>query len=180
MGTSLPIQDRLRASSVSRWHIVRTVNHQSVAEHSFNVAMIAMEIGNRLGYQNWREKIAVAALEHDLDEIHAGDIPTPAKPQDKVWMYDAWSIGKIIKVADVMEALWFITQNKVGRHGAEVHDYVYAMYVQILGALDESSRKVVAEVKYDIDYGDFYESRRAKILERVEDRPSFDGNGEPS
>ena len=44
----LSIKDLLRAGHVKRWQIVRTVRDQTLAEHSFNVAMISIELAEIL------------------------------------------------------------------------------------------------------------------------------------
>src|SRR5690606_20843295 len=73
----LHLTDALRASDVVRWQIVRVLKGQSVAEHSFNVALIALELADRLKVD--RGEVLHYAILHDLPEVLTGDIPTPTK-----------------------------------------------------------------------------------------------------
>ncbi len=73
------IQDIYRAHHVDRWQIVNVSRTQSLAEHSFNVAMIAREIAVRIGLTSHLADITEWALIHDLPEIATGDIASPLK-----------------------------------------------------------------------------------------------------
>lgn len=72
---------------VPRWGIVRTLKQQSVAEHSYQTALLADWIADRhithpyqSGYEGqFRYKVLQCALYHDLEEVFTGDIPGPAK-----------------------------------------------------------------------------------------------------
>ena len=52
------------AGAVKRYHIVRTLRQQSVAEHSWNVALLVYMI-----YPQASPKLIKAALTHDVAEI---------------------------------------------------------------------------------------------------------------
>lgn len=85
--------DALRANDVKRWQIVATLRPQSVAEHTYGVIVLAMELVNRIhwGQRTYREledairyretmnAVLRAALVHDMPEVITGDIPTPVK-----------------------------------------------------------------------------------------------------
>jgi|TARA_R100000789_G_scaffold100463_1_gene110810 5'-deoxynucleotidase YfbR-like HD superfamily hydrolase len=136
------IQDKLKAHGVKRWNIVNTTHQQTLAEHLFNVAMIAEEIARILndGHIQGLSPLVVYALKHDLAEVILGDVPTPTKQrmQEKGFNYRAleWGIMEdeypmgmnklpeetkiIIKIADQMEALWFIQTYGVDRHAQVV------------------------------------------------------------
>lgn len=77
------------AGAVKRYHIVRTLRHQSVAEHSWNVALLVYMI-----YPQARPKLIKAALTHDVAEITTGDVPATAK----------WKEPKIKELLDIVEA----------------------------------------------------------------------------
>jgi hypothetical protein len=129
------IHDRLRGSSVERWHIVNTSRRQNVGDHSFNVAHIAMELCVLIRREDWIPEVAVLALEHDLDEVFTGDVPTCAK-EDKGWPYSV-APSAIIKIADFIEAMVFIGEYHVDRHGERVYQGYKAKYNRLLAHLEQ-------------------------------------------
>lgn len=80
-------RDLMRAQYVNRWQIVPTSRPQNVAQHSWAVAMLAMDLWcRRTGGQPGEAatdvelgKIAVMALWHDAPEVFTGDVNTPTK-----------------------------------------------------------------------------------------------------
>jgi len=77
-----PFTPSLRVmSTLPRWGIVRVLHRQSVAEHSFYVALYADGIADLLGWTNESRRVHLlrSALWHDVDEIVTGDIPGPVK-----------------------------------------------------------------------------------------------------
>lgn len=131
----LSLKDILAPAHVHRWHMIRVKRTQTLAEHSFTVALLAMKLESLLD----REQGAVApawgaelplALIHDLHETEYGDMPTPAKwffkatpegramlagMEDKFWadrgVFDhndfAPETKHLVKLADMMEAYLF-------------------------------------------------------------------------
>jgi len=72
------LEGMMRLSIVPRWTIVPMNRHQSVAEHSFRVAVIALEIAEA---EELEEVAAIVklALIHDAAECFTSDLPTPVK-----------------------------------------------------------------------------------------------------
>jgi hypothetical protein len=101
----------LRLSFVFRWCIVKTARTQSVAEHSFNVAVVTEKLCRvmRLG-DAATGMIVREALFHDRYEVYTGDIPSPAKHQEERDI-NHWSHPLIVKLADLIEAYIFISNN---------------------------------------------------------------------
>ena len=66
-------------SFVPRWVITRNLRTQSVAEHSFYVAVYAEQLAIWLGYEGDWQALIHAALWHDAEECFTGDIPGPTK-----------------------------------------------------------------------------------------------------
>ena len=61
------------AGSVKRWHTVRTIQTQTLADHSWGVIMILLVITNP------SQTLIRAAATHDLSEVITGDVPAPTK-----------------------------------------------------------------------------------------------------
>ena len=146
----------LRASHTKRWTIVSTARVQTVAEHSFNVAMVAEKLAEAIGWDivinsdNFL-KLQTWALMHDIPEVFTGDLPTPFKRElkrrgadieaveddlapgygDLADAADGTEYGMIVKLADMMEAIWFLSENGLGVHARKVlqglYDNLYAM-----------------------------------------------------
>ena len=77
-----------RLTDVSRCGVLPVVKKQSVAEHTYNAQIIAMEICRRLVQEGYVDKDSLSALVggslcktlfHDLEETIIGDIPYPVK-----------------------------------------------------------------------------------------------------
>jgi len=166
MSNRLEIQDILRAEDVHRWTIVKTVKRQSLAEHTFNVIAIARDIAKNLGIDD--ERIIKYAFEHDLDEILTGDIPTPAKDSGKV---DIKYNGKndallteleraVVKIADLLEANWWLNTNGIGRHASQVMDGLIDRLntrIALMSATHPQLQEAVGKTIQSIEMGKFEE-----------------------
>lgn len=100
----------LRLSLIKRWGIIKMSREQSVAEHSYNTAIIAMKLYDILEGESCcvpKNKLIVDALLHDCGEIYTGDIPSPAKDGEST------CTNPIIKLADLMESMVFFRENCV-------------------------------------------------------------------
>jgi 5'-deoxynucleotidase YfbR-like HD superfamily hydrolase len=63
------------AAGTRRFHTCQTIGYQTVAEHSYHVAMLCIELSD--GKPS--AELLKAALYHDLPETVTGDVPSPAK-----------------------------------------------------------------------------------------------------
>jgi putative hydrolase of HD superfamily len=70
--------NELKAIPRMGWRVRGVRDGESVAEHSYAVALIAMLLADRLGLDIDREKLLKIALLHDLPEHMLGDIHAPA------------------------------------------------------------------------------------------------------
>ena len=89
-----------RMKLIKRWSLMRNIQQENIAEHSYQVAVIAH--GLALAGQKYYDKavdiqkVVLLALYHDAGEVIIGDLPTPVKyfnPDIKT------SYGKIEDVA---------------------------------------------------------------------------------
>lgn len=146
---SLTTAEQLRACHVRRWHIVQTSREQTLAEHSFAVAVIAGSLAAAMQYKGLMHhglqlKLLQHALAHDLIEVRTGDMPTPfkrflekaggvgivEKAEDLVdsdhsgsmRTVEGTEIETIVKLADLIEAVYFLQDNGVGAHAKTVLD----------------------------------------------------------
>jgi 5'-deoxynucleotidase YfbR-like HD superfamily hydrolase len=119
-------------SDVRRWGIVRTIRTQSVAEHSFWVAIWVPRLLRTVGVNDPVVLLAAVeyALTHDMEEVTSGDIATPFKSRlNKVALHEAIEsfglsasprlaglpeadmIKAAVKVIDLFEACAFLAED---------------------------------------------------------------------
>lgn len=110
-----------RLSVVPRWVIVPTIQRQNVAEHSYHVTTTAMWLlGFHVSskYPGTDDSIMLqlqvlnCALLHDEDEAATGDKPSSSK-QGKTYHASMPQYAIIVKVADILEALAFLHQERL-------------------------------------------------------------------
>jgi hypothetical protein len=121
------LQEVAHLSNIKRWAIARMNRTQSVAEHSYNVAMIAGAIvdaiPSNVKSNGLREYVINWALVHDLPEVYTGDIPTPMKKYisegvdameeamfplyAEMKRHKSDEVSAICKAADIMEATMY-------------------------------------------------------------------------
>ena len=133
-----------RLATVPRWVVVPMIQKQSVAEHSFAVAYIALWVAQyhpvyKLDRAGDFEAVMYYALIHDEMEALTGDLPSPATNYipDKSKKYEQeHNIGAanvdgdlklILKVADLLEAYLFVNEDqKLGNQNlGEIEANIY-------------------------------------------------------
>ena len=137
----------MRASDVKRWHIVATNRTQSVADHSYRVAVIAGELATEMGWMNVDKlQVMAMAIAHDQHEALYGDIPTPAKRQP-LELPDNWH-EKLVKVADIIECYtWFwFNKDQFNVHSSKVCIYLEDRVNEMMDQLSPQLHKVASEV----------------------------------
>lgn len=118
---------------VHRWGILRRIRQQSVAEHSFFVAIYAIEIAEFIEWQGDHYTLIRAALSHDMPEVRTGDLPGPTKravldaerldsfesrtmqdlfPTHQNFFRTNGEAGNILAVADILDATLFLADEK--------------------------------------------------------------------
>ena len=75
------LESVMRIQAVKRWHMIDTTRTQNLAEHSANVAMLAMLIASTSSgeFFDTYTYVGAVALVHDLPEAFTGDIPSHTK-----------------------------------------------------------------------------------------------------
>lgn len=119
------LREALKLSHVPRWGIIDKFKEQSVADHSYRVAIIAMELGEWLEEKGVKQldwvRLYKEALLHDLHEHRSGDIPSNFKAhlRERVGlsMYrrlfpsvftDHAYESAVVKIADLVESITWI------------------------------------------------------------------------
>jgi 5'-deoxynucleotidase YfbR-like HD superfamily hydrolase len=163
----LNLRQKLRASHVKRWHIVDTTRPQSVAEHSFNVALLAEEICSITNADHdFRMMVQRYAIHHDIPEVALGDLPTSvksvfgdealeeveqlSKKLDPLSGMASPAIHRIVKLADLLDSVIFLAQYGVGTHAKLVRGVIKKEIGNVLFRFDwpdrENLRKFIEEV----------------------------------
>jgi len=70
------LENTLQAGAVQRYHATPMVSSQSIAEHSWNVAMIYLELAKAVRLNT---EFVAEALFHDVAELYTGDVPFTVK-----------------------------------------------------------------------------------------------------
>jgi len=145
----LTLADLARSGHVTRWHSVRTFRDQTLAEHHYMVARISFTLAKKILGPDIDDsgllKILDYALLHDTPELLTGDLPSPLKrhidqvcagdnPLDQIedaiapWLHKMKlymqqkhpEYLKVVKLADIIDALIFISSEGVGEHAKGV------------------------------------------------------------
>ena len=135
-------------ADIRRWAIVRTIRTQSVAEHSYYVALMMKPLLEEYGHDDpalVRDAMHYALI-HDRDEVLSGDVATPAKRRMAPGAFDALNkefgldvpepdpiIKKAAKVLDLFEAALFVAE-EVGMGNSRVQDVLLVIRRKLAGA----------------------------------------------
>ena len=122
-----------QGGNVKRYHTIQINGEQTVASHSWGVAMLIREL-----WPNCSKELLCAALDHDIPEGITGDTPFTAKSRFpgirsaltcaeeelnselglQVLLSDKYRAR--LKVADMLELLWFcLDQHQLGNKGID-------------------------------------------------------------
>lgn len=178
----------MRTAHVRRWHIVRTLREQTLAEHSFLVTMLARELCVRLKFSLEDHGLATElALNHDMAEVVIGDIPTPTRRALKSWTETISGrnpldlieqlaipglvelpypdhVRAVVKCADYIETCLFIAVEGCGGHAREVTRYVHDLFRSYLNSLiDESDTVESLRIPWEKSWGLYEELKGATI-----------------
>lgn len=158
MNEQISFYELARTSHIKRWTIINTTKEQNLAEHQYNVTVIGLELAQRAS-AHIDQQFILTLMFHDSPEIRYGDVPTPGKayirrfqdPDDPVDIFHQmdsvimeklpyyWGFrgcptlnDTIIKLADLIEAAWWIGENGVGHHAKIVADKCWRAVVDFV------------------------------------------------
>lgn len=149
---------------VPRWTIVRTIQSQSVAEHSYFVAKYAAMICEFLGTnETLKNACMLYALDHDIDEMISGDVPSPFKKapgmdfENAMGHYDfdltpfycnknvTEQVVEIVRAADLLDAAMFL-QDEIAMGNTTVIEHAKYVGQLLQAAVREVSEDLYAEI----------------------------------
>jgi hypothetical protein len=117
------VETVMRLHSVKRWHMIDTTRQQTLAEHSANVALLALVVSRTapINYFDTFAAVAAYALVHDVAESFTGDIPTHTKREisgvadlEEMVTHVAFDIRvnantrRLVKLCDLADGIRFI------------------------------------------------------------------------
>jgi 5'-deoxynucleotidase YfbR-like HD superfamily hydrolase len=161
------LTDCLHLSIVPRWSVVPVLRQQSVAEHAYRVAVIALEIADKMNKKgvpvdpNW---VIRWAIFHDGEECYTADIPTPfkkslnAKIPMSIWQWIREELARvygrlehdIVKAADGMEAIDFLTRWGNGPEAKLVALHILDRMTQISVKIQNKYGKMATEALAEV------------------------------
>jgi len=137
--------ERLRnMSAIRRFGTLPSAQHDSAANHSFDVAVLSMMIADREEDPTLSvEKILRKALWHDFEETIVSDIPHPIKHR-----FQGGRLGKLLEeiVETVLETEAFIElpEEMARRYAADAKDSKREREGEVVGAADAMDLVIVA------------------------------------
>lgn len=149
----LSLADLARSGHVTRWHSVRTSRDQTLAEHHYMVIRISNKLAKEILGPDLTDSFLLQIMEyaslHDTPELLMGDLPSPLKhhierisggnnPIDAIehaiapWLTRMKQEMRpehllLVKLADIIDALVFITLEGVGEHAQQVIRILHKM-----------------------------------------------------
>lgn len=165
------VETVMRIHAVKRWHMIDTTRQQTLAEHSANVALLAMMIAatSPIFMFDTGPVVAAAALVHDIPEAFTGDIPTHTKKhleglddlEESVThpiftLEVSGATALLIKICDLADGIRFIRLHGVdltARHAREGLEAQYHAKIDEARNVQQWSEAVVKHVR---DTANFY------------------------
>ena len=145
----MKLSELMLVQGVARWHMVEMSRTQSVAEHSFNVTMIAGEFASHLRTEEEVAAVTMMALLHDVDEVYAGDTPSPTK--GKPVLKETFQ-ERAVQIADKLEAYWFAFHYAIGPRRRFVVEDTRLRFKNLLEECTLQEQEVWLKVEKDMHY----------------------------
>lgn len=180
-----------RLVHVPRWTTIPTIRKQSVGEHSFQVAVIAVWLleamhGIELESSEEASGIVAAAVFHDEAEAVTGDLPSPLKRalRGSIETFEAQigadlrlpdRVAALLKLADLLEALLFIREEQSMGNGMltavykDVYDNLHRAFDDYVATADTEPRHRVFSTFVQNFFTTFHQSSHP-VMEATEER----------
>lgn len=146
---------KLKSTTRKGWVRIGVKEPESVAEHSYFLALVAMVLGKRFKLNC--EKLVKLALLHDLGEIETGDItPYDDKAEEKRVQERSFAEALLVLLGDVeFIELWMEYQNIASEE---------ALFLKQLDKLEMAFQVLEYENIYsNLNFESFWETARAEI-----------------
>lgn len=166
----------MRIQAVKRWHMIDTTRTQNLAEHSANVAMLAMLIALTapIEFFDTYTYVGAVALVHDLPEAFTGDIPSHTKkllggvdaleklvtPHSFI-LEARTSTVMLIKMCDIADGIRFIRLHGVDMTAAHAQEGLEEQILRIFDSATLEYHWPVHVTKHVKDYIMFYAYERS-------------------
>lgn len=128
-----------RQKYIRRWGLMRNITTETLAEHSYEVAVTAHAlalIGNNIfGRKYDADRTATLALFHDAPEVFTGDLPTPVKYYNK----------------DIRENYAAIERNAVNQLTSKISPEIADEYSAILGSFVKEGDELLMPLVHAAD-----------------------------
>ena len=159
------------ASCVVRWNFHPHIRNETVAEHSFYAAVIALLLAERCSLGVGKHAVLATALLHDAEEAVTGDLPALAKRGTPGWK-DTERAGEtelfdgvvdllpfrshlpIVKLADRMASLLYATDEvEMGNsHFLRIQRELVGEIYDMLDGFSKDVREEVIDIMMDLDF----------------------------
>ncbi len=146
---------RLKSITREGWLRVGVKNPESVADHSYRLAIMAMVLGKKAGLNV--DKLAKMALVHDLGEIGSGDITPHDKASAEKREREIKAAGELLQLLGDQEYLAIWREYASGTSEE-------AWFLKQLDKLEMALQALDYEERFpDLNFDTFWRTARAEI-----------------
>jgi len=148
---------KLKKQKRSGWVLREVKNPETIAEHSFRVAIMGWLLANKKRGLNI-EKIIKMALIHDIGEIYAGDIT----PYDSILPKNKKDLRKLMRVLPRFSNI------KKRELALEKYKKEWQAIIKITSKLERKLREEILDLWLDYEEGRTKEGRFLKQVDKAE------------
>ncbi|MCX6731851.1 MAG: HD domain-containing protein [Candidatus Parcubacteria bacterium] len=148
---------KLKKQKRSGWVLREVKNPETIAEHSFRVALMGWLLADKKEKLNI-ERIIKMALIHDIGEVYAGDIT----PYDSILPKNKKDLRKLMRTHPRF------SNAKKRELALEKHKKEWQALVKITSRLERKLREEILDLWFDYEEGQTKEGRFLKQVDKVE------------